>query len=449
MGYVVNFNEADYADAATICDAANSSLREVEQTVLRLRDKVLNCQQIVQSQCIAAGLGPRGHTLNELWLKLLSTAPLASEAATEAEKLSQRTRQAMVNYIESERLAQRLITDRRLLDQLADLVVSSSLNDLRPPRQTTEQLVRLVVDMLTGPLWGYLDDSESKRHGDVLRTLSRVLGLDTSRRLFSMKLCDTAPIMSQEIDGGLSGYYQLHDYLERDAQQNPGRFMVVQAEQRGRDVYLVVLPGTQDNSWGQLPFDAKGILDAYGGESQNLQDPVDEALRLSGAGPGDEVILSGYSQGGLHVANLLKNAFLRKKYRLNQAVTFGSPVGTIQLPKQVRSLHLEDAKDMVPGLEGVPNQYQQNQLTVTFDGPRRPDELESGFFGKAHNLHNYGEHLAELERRPTGQVRENVRELSLDGGPVKLRRFQLRRRHEYPAPPLNHQGRRVYPAPQD
>ena len=99
----------------------------------------------------------------------------------------------------------------------------------------------------------------------------------------------------------------------------------------------------------------EGIADGFGLESDNFVDPLDEALEISGAKEGDEVILSGYSQGGIHVAQLMKNKFLKHKYKMNKVLTLGSPIGNIDLPEDVRSLHVEDRKDMVPGTDGTAN----------------------------------------------------------------------------------------------
>ncbi|MDR3107513.1 MAG: lipase family protein [Bifidobacteriaceae bacterium] len=78
-----------------------------------------------------------------------------------------------------------------------------------------------------------------------------------------------------------------------------------------------------------------------------------EALRLSGAKTGSEVMLAGFSLGGLEAANLAADTSF--PYSVKAVVTAGSPVALMDVSSHVTLPSFEHRGDPVPRLDGAAN----------------------------------------------------------------------------------------------
>ncbi|GAA3683935.1 hypothetical protein GCM10023081_22020 [Arthrobacter ginkgonis] len=157
-------------------------------------------------------------------------------------------------------------------------------------------------------------------------------------------------------------------------------------------VHVVTFPGTQAEEAlgvGLNPWDAGGVSEALGLGSQHVAAATLEALEAVGARPGESLVLTGYSQGGVHAANVAVDPRIAAAYKVDYVVTTGSPVGNVPLPETVRGLHLEHVDDPVPGADGIPNPDTRNQVTVYLDGYAPGTDRNAGGFGAAHGLGNY------------------------------------------------------------
>lgn len=195
----------------------------------------------------------------------------------------------------------------------------------------------------------------------------------------------------------------VEDVLGRIAaveQEEPGTFEVLRAGTDSEPVYVVVLPGTQtgttDGLPGSNPFDPGGIAEALAEDSRFTGSAVLDALGQAGAGNGDAVVVAGYSQGGLHAANLAASDSLGGRYDVRLVLTVGSPTGW-HPTEDSEYLHLEHRVDAVPQLDSTPNGDGRQRTTVilgnrvpplgrTADGSTEPWGL-----GPGHKLENYAE----------------------------------------------------------
>lgn len=144
----------------------------------------------------------------------------------------------------------------------------------------------------------------------------------------------------------------------------------------GSDVWLVGLPGTQG---GLLPqrgsdnwTDGAGSLDALGNESRRTAPGVARALEAAGVPPGAEVLLAGYSQGGVHAVNLASDPDFSAAYAVRGVMTVGSPSGNQATPGGVPVLEFASGQDAYTAGDGGPNPVGPWRATVTFD-PEGPE----------------------------------------------------------------------------
>ncbi|MBG6215856.1 pimeloyl-ACP methyl ester carboxylesterase [Arthrobacter sp. CAN_A6] len=180
-------------------------------------------------------------------------------------------------------------------------------------------------------------------------------------------------------------------------EQRPGTFEVLRTAGLNGPVYLVVLPGTQGTALDTgNPFDTAGNAEAVVQDSSHVVPAVAQALRESGAQPGDRLMIAGYSQGGLHAMNLAADSGLAAKYDVELVVTVGSPTGW-ERSAETEYLHLEHADDAVPRVDAAPNPDELHRVTVSLDNPvpvlaEGPDGMVEGKgLGPAHKLANYAE----------------------------------------------------------
>ncbi len=96
---------------------------------------------------------------------------------------------------------------------------------------------------------------------------------------------------------------------------------------------------------------------------------MDEA----GIRPGQPVMLTGHSQGGIIAATLAADPDFRARYDVESVVTAGSPVARFDIPPSVSVLALEHDQDVVPMLDGRENRDRPNVLSVGRD--IEPSEL--------------------------------------------------------------------------
>jgi hypothetical protein len=131
--------------------------------------------------------------------------------------------------------------------------------------------------------------------------------------------------------------------------------------------HVVYLPGTDDmnplSSDGQLR-DMQENLRLIAGRDTDYARGVLTAMAQAGVRPGEPVLLTGHSQGGMVAAALAAH---HSPYDVTNVVTFGAPTAQVhRYPPGVRVLSLEHRGDLVPQLAG-PDAPSADVVTVQFD----------------------------------------------------------------------------------
>ncbi|GAA3707844.1 hypothetical protein GCM10022377_22120 [Zhihengliuella alba] len=184
-----------------------------------------------------------------------------------------------------------------------------------------------------------------------------------------------------------------------ERRSGPGAIAVSSTETASGTVHTVSLPGTQTgdgNASEENPWGTGGLVDGLTGDSRHATAAVLEALQGVGAAPGDRVVLTGYSQGGIHAANIAANELFQQQYDVAGVLTFGAPVGATDVPDDAYALHFQHAHDAVPGATGELTETSYNQLVVSsveYAPGQSPGVDADSILSDAHALENY-RHLA-------------------------------------------------------
>ncbi|MBE0010435.1 MULTISPECIES: hypothetical protein [unclassified Arthrobacter] len=203
------------------------------------------------------------------------------------------------------------------------------------------------------------------------------------------------------VDGTAAGLLQRIDSLDAEG---PGIFEVLKVQRPEGPVFVVVLPGTQGTAAVATdnPFDPTGIVEAVHYDSTFVADAVHRALAESGASRGDRVMVVGYSQGGMHAANIAQDPRVVEDYSLELVLTAGSPTGR-EASGDATYLHLEHADDWVHQVDGTANPDEHNRVTVTLEEPAEDVPTSEKGLGPAHKLPTYlaGAEAADASVHPS------------------------------------------------
>lgn len=199
----------------------------------------------------------------------------------------------------------------------------------------------------------------------------------------------TGPIEELVLDGSVQGLLRRIESVNADG---PGAFEVLKVRGSDSEVFVVVLPGTQGTEAAATtnPFDPTGVVEAVHYDSAYVAEVVRGALVESGASSGDRVMIVGYSQGGMHAANLAQHPSMTEEFQLEMVLTAGAPTGREPSGNgAVNYLHLEHADDWVTQVEGTANPEERRRVTATLDGPVAETGEEGKGLGAAHKLSTY------------------------------------------------------------
>ena len=181
----------------------------------------------------------------------------------------------------------------------------------------------------------------------------------------------------------------------------------------GRKRHIVYVPATTQNTLraGPETTDHTTNLETAAGRESAQREVVRTAIEEAGIDPEDEVMLVGYSQGGLVAASLLADEEFRERVNVTTVFTVGSPVSDFAPPDGVDMLSIEHEQDLVPDLDGARNADTEEwtTLTVDLDEARQrdalarkgwtPERIDAAFDGPvyAHGGELYDNTLTELE----------------------------------------------------
>ncbi len=166
--------------------------------------------------------------------------------------------------------------------------------------------------------------------------------------------------------------------------------------QTGDDTsWSVVIRGTKEIGLrGAAPHDLLTNLQEVRGDASVQQVAVQSALEMAGAKSGDVVELVGHSQGGIVAANMAADSDFTRKYQVSGVITAGAPTGNAG-PTHVPVLAFENLNDVIPSLDGMPNQQADNYLTVHFS-PRSSEPV------MPHSATTYQAAIEQIEQEDVG-----------------------------------------------
>jgi hypothetical protein len=253
--------------------------------------------------------------------------------------------------------------------------------------------------------------------------------------------------------GGTGSLTNLMDHLERAGAAEPGSIYVTRVDADGpgasEPVWLVSIPGTQSgdfrdaSGWSTNPLDLNGNAEALALDSQHVSAAVDQALREAGAGEGDGLVLTGYSQGGIHATRMAADPRINDGYDVQGLFTVGSPVAEIAIPEEVQALHLQHNIDPVVASDGRANPQAANRTTITLHGfaeGHAPDDADGPDLLAAHNFENYRKLAGPVETSPEAHdaapAMAALAGLAAGGGASRAVPLERTR----PAPPRNPLG---------
>ena len=185
-----------------------------------------------------------------------------------------------------------------------------------------------------------------------------------------------------------------------------GLVRVVRAD--GQISWVVHLPGTEDWSTmdSTVPFDMEGNLEALTADWKEqftqkqvlVQELIKSALESSGALPGEDVILTGHSGGGIHAAAAAADPAFLEKVNVKMIVIAGSPAKNAGVSGGISVFDLENENDIVTAVDYGPPPASPNWVTVTSHRPPTAGGGSMGaVVGQAHSLENYLEDAASLD----------------------------------------------------
>jgi len=180
---------------------------------------------------------------------------------------------------------------------------------------------------------------------------------------------------------------------------------VIQIEGDPRS-FIVQIPGTQvlglQHGANPLDMDSNINLMHNNGEGPPpvIAREVLDAMRQAGIRPGDPVMLTGHSQGGIIAAQLAADPTVRAEFSIRSVVTGGSPIGHFDLPDDISVLSLEHDQDVIPKLDGVDNPDRPNWVTVTRSLTATQGTVSGATgpsLGGAHSTPNYAGTGAQID----------------------------------------------------
>ena len=173
----------------------------------------------------------------------------------------------------------------------------------------------------------------------------------------------TAPAL---LDGSATGLASLIPREEGD-----GDLTVTEVvRENGSRAWVVGLPGTRGglipDPESTDPWDAGGLLDALGSESEVTAPAVRAALEAAGVPHGAPLVLAGYSQGGVHAVNLAGREDFTSVYPVAGVMTIGAPSGNAVETGRTAVLEFSSDGDLAVAADGAPTPVSSRRAEVVF-----------------------------------------------------------------------------------
>lgn len=179
--------------------------------------------------------------------------------------------------------------------------------------------------------------------------------------------------------------------------------------------------GMRNTVANDVPQDWATNLNAFAGMPSSVENGVVQALEDAGVGEGEPVLFAGHSQGAMIAMSLASDTRIRTQYDVESVVTFGGPVGHMQVPPDVSVLNVEHRGDLVAGLENTPNPVEPNRFTVRRDlaASADPADADVNSVVQAHDIPAYVRTAGLIDQADSPVLaswRAQSREVMVDGG---------------------------------
>ena len=145
----------------------------------------------------------------------------------------------------------------------------------------------------------------------------------------------------------------------------------------GTTRYIVYVPATTDWSPepGENTTDLTTNVQGMAGNDTVMREMVRQAIADAKIDPAAEVMLVGYSQGGITAGSLAADPPFLADVNVTALVTVGAPISDFAIDEGIDVLSIEHEQDLVPDLDGNENPAQDHWSTITVDYD--PDQLRS------------------------------------------------------------------------
>lgn len=281
---------------------------------------------------------------------------------------------------------------------------------------------------------GVLLFARATRKQPAIRASGEAGGLVAQTLLEEVRRASKASTQTLNVDSQQLPRTESHgltDYLEAQAGvAAAGDFSISSSTTQTGQRHIVHIPGLElpedledmdldALAAGELDLSAgrgvNSLADAVTNDSENLQAVIEEALQRSGAETGDELLISGYSQGALHALNIAAGGRLARRYRISQVVTVAGPGREGSITPGVRTTSFQDVNDPVPRLMNEQSQLSSARVEIHYEH-QAPEGRVGGIFGQSHSYTHNLEAIRILEgdantHLDAGQ-REHLRELA-------------------------------------
>ncbi|GAA1860620.1 hypothetical protein [Brevibacterium marinum] len=139
--------------------------------------------------------------------------------------------------------------------------------------------------------------------------------------------------------------------------------------------YIVYVPATTDWSAepGENTTDMTTNVQAMAGNDTVMAEMVRQAIADAKIASDAEVMLVGYSQGGITAGSLAADPAFLADVNVTALVTVGAPISDFPVHEDIDVLSIEHEQDLVPDLDGNENPAEDHWSTVTVD--YEPEQL--------------------------------------------------------------------------
>ncbi|MGB3909680.1 MAG: hypothetical protein WBL06_04330 [Pseudolysinimonas sp.] len=156
-------------------------------------------------------------------------------------------------------------------------------------------------------------------------------------------------------------------------------------------------PYTDGEPW-DLTSNTYGVAGLQAGSFR----AVELAMAEAGIRPGDEVVLTGFSQGGL-VATMVAAS---GDWNVVGLETHGAPAGNIPLPTGIAGMAIRNTDDLVPALAGP--QLEHDLMQVERRAFREGVDIPTIEAAPAHQRSGYEATAAAIDDAESGAIREQI-----------------------------------------